>query len=184
MATKRWIVLIGLRGSGKSTVGELLSERLKWGFVDLDDRTLDLLREEHGVESIADAFEQLGEPMFRDAEYRALHGLLDHLDEDPRVVALGGGTPMAPGAAELLRETADRASLVYLRLKPEVLARRLRGQIDDRRPALVEGSDPISEIDQIHAQRDPLYHALAALTIEEDGAAAEVVERICEELSV
>ncbi len=171
MADRR-IVLMGLRGSGKSTVGAILARDLQRNFVDLDDRTLALLQKEHGVPTIAAAFETLGERVFREAESRALREVLHDPELANAVIALGGGTPTAPEAADLLRSCG--AEMVYLRLPVSVLQERIRGEIDSRRPALLPGADPVGEISAVHERRDPLYRSLATIVIETDDSAEQV----------
>ncbi len=122
------LLLMGLRGSGKSTLGQLLAARLSVGFVDLDDAVLERL----GCGSVAEAWAEPGEPAFRRAETDCLEAWVGER-RDPeypapaRVVALGGGTPTAPGAAELLRRACETGSikLVYLRATPATLRGRL-----------------------------------------------------------
>lgn len=170
------IVLMGLRGCGKSTVGAILARESDRRFVDLDDRTLEILRRRHGVTSIADAFQQLGEAAFRDAESEALREVLEDHDLREAVIALGGGTPTAPGAADALRGSC--AVLVYLRPPVAALQSRIAGEIDSRRPALLPGSDPVSEIAAVFEQRDPLYRSLATIVIEDDDPPAAIAARI------
>jgi shikimate kinase len=165
------ILLMGLRGSGKSTVGRVLADHLGFDFVDLDDRTLDLLRRERGVSSIAEAFERFGEACFREAEMRALRECLDQ-NASQLVLALGGGTPTAPGAADMLRGSG--AVVVYLRYPANILASRLQGQIDARRPALTERGDAILEMQQVFDRRDPLYRSIATVEVSTEGDAGEV----------
>ncbi len=150
---------MGLRGSGKSTIGRELASRQHRAFIDLDDRTCASL----GVASASEAFASLGQPAFRDAETRALK---DALTQAGVIIALGGGTPTAPGAADLIRAAteAGRAVAVYLRCTPAELRARLGGRIDARRPSIT-GADPLDEIEAVFAQRDPLYQSLAARQI-------------------
>ncbi len=160
------IVLMGLRGSGKSTLGARLAERLGRRFVDLDDRTAAAL----GCATPADALRTRGEPAFRAAEAETLRVALG---ESGIVLALGGGTPTAPGATDLLREhSADgRAALLYLRASAATLAERLEVAAErggPERPALV-GDDPISEIGVLLEQRDGLYRDLAGSVLHLDG---------------
>ena len=94
------IYLVGFMGSGKTTVGKLLAARLKWDFVDLDDEI-----ERRSGMIIADVFDQLGEPVFRVMEREALLEQVSFVRRGwARVVALGGGTFVAPGNRETLEQ--------------------------------------------------------------------------------
>jgi shikimate kinase len=180
------LVLMGLRGSGKSTLGPALAQRLGRDFIDLDDRVAASLCAQHSLPSstsIGDLFKQLGEAEFRRVEAAELARCLGHdqtvessntAQETGLVLALGGGTPTAPGASELLRAACaqQQAWMVYLRLSPSELANRLRASENQHRPALM-GTDPIAEVAQVFAVRDPLYRELASITIELDGTTAE-----------
>lgn len=162
------IVLIGLRGSGKTTVGRLAAERLARVFVDLDDVTARSL----GAARAADAWAEHGERAFRRAEAAALAAALAR---DGRVIALGGGTPTAPGAADLLRRERDagRARIVYLEADAPTLRARLAATDLSTRPSLT-GADPLAEIDAVLARRDPLFRELADEVIETGGTTIEV----------
>jgi len=147
-------VLIGLRGSGKTTLGRLLAARRGVQFIDLDDRTATLL----GSASAGDAFRAVGEAAFRAAESKAL---AEALAGPPLVLALGGGTPTAPGAEELLRAArADFSAFVVFLDPPNAsMAERLERDAGNR-PSLT-GRGVIEEIDEIAARRRPIYAALA-----------------------
>lgn len=166
-STGAHLVLIGLRASGKSTVGRLVAERLGRGFIDLDDLTAARL----GENSPADALNRRGEPAFRAAEVASLR---DTLARSALVVALGGGTPTAPGAAEILQQerAARRAAIIYLHAAPEVLRCRLAATDVAARPSLT-GRGTLAEIETLYAQRDPLYRATADVVIESDSAPPE-----------
>ena len=143
------VILMGLRASGKSTLGAMFASGLDRLFIDLDDVTAATLRKAHDMPAettIAKLFASLGEPSFRRAEAAALRGVLE-AGEPALVVALGGGTPTAPGAVEMLARARDQglATLIYLRWKPETLAARLGEGDQPNRPALM-GSDPASEV--------------------------------------
>lgn len=176
---ERWpplcgLVLLGLRGSGKSTLGPRLAERLKRPFIDLDDRTAAAC----GSASAGEAYARLGETAFRLAEADQLRR---GLDEAGAVIALGGGTPTAPGAAALLRAASERGltRLVYLRASVETLRRRLAAAGVASRPSLT-GLGTLDEIERIFLQRDPLYRELAR-TIDVDRLdEAAAVERVLE----
>ncbi|MFG0286020.1 MAG: shikimate kinase [Phycisphaerales bacterium JB039] len=171
MALGAHIILMGLRGSGKSTLGRRLAEAHGWDFIDLDDRTRTLL----GCATVAEAFEARGEPAFRAAEVQALRAVLAHA---PRVIALGGGTPTAPGAQLLLREAIDAgAALIYLRASADTLRVRLTDG-DPNRPSLT-GAGPLVEIEEVLGARDATYRDLATAVIETDGMdEAAVLQRL------
>ena len=155
------LVLIGLRAAGKSTVGAALAARCGLPFVDLDEHT----RRRLGCTTIREAFERAGEIAFRQAESEALAAALG---APASVLALGGGTPTAPGAADRLAEARrdGRAFVIFLDLPVEVLAARLRRQEGDR-PSLT-GRGVVEEIGELAAARRPLYAALADLRLLDD----------------
>lgn len=173
----RHIVLLGLRASGKSTIGAMVAERIGAPLIDLDDRTLAALRRAHrpiAGATVAAAWGALGEPAFREAEARALD---EALREAPAVIALGGGTPTAPGAESMLQAARDsgRAVLLYLRADASTLRARMagdaasRGGADSARPSLT-GRGALEEIEDVLAQRDPIYTSLAQHVIDAGGS--------------
>lgn len=119
------VSLIGFMGSGKSTVGQALAERLDRPFVDTDAEVERML----GM-SLPDIFEQMGEAAFREAEQDALSDALRPLD--PIVLATGGGTPCAEGAMEWMRR---RSLVIALQPPLDVVLERL-GQGKVNRPLL------------------------------------------------
>ena len=163
------LLLIGLRGSGKSTLGRLLAQQTDREPVDLDTETLALL----GASSVAEVFEHRGEGAFRAAEVEALR---QALNATGRVVALGGGTPTAPGAADLIRDAQQQhlASVIYLRGSADTLRERLGEQPDPDRPSLT-GDDPRDEMERVLAARDGLYRELADVVITIDGYTTDEV---------
>jgi shikimate kinase len=167
----RRVVLIGLRASGKSSVAALLATRLGVPSVDLDDRTRVL----SNCATVREAFAALGEARFRELEADALRAALA---EPPSVLALGGGTPTAPGAAELLQSARaeGRAFLVFLDPPLDALARRLSADAGDR-PSLT-GRGVVEEISEIAARRRGPYAALAELVLREDLAPDALADRI------
>jgi shikimate kinase len=146
------IVLVGLPGSGKSTVGKQLAKRLQLSFVDSDQEIENRL----GC-SIREYFEREGESAFRDVEQQVMAELL----AGPlAVLSTGGGV--------VLRE-ANRAQLkhsgkvFYLRATPEDLMRRLK---NDRTRPLLQVADPLAKLRELYAQRDPLYREVAHYVVE------------------
>lgn len=146
------IALIGMPGSGKSTVGRQLARRLGWPFVDADTE----IERQLGA-SIRSYFEQHGEPGFRDLESEVLGRLLA---ADSCVIATGGGAVLREANRRALRA---RAEVVYLRSTPEELMRRLRH--DTHRP-LLQVADPMRKLRELYRERDPLYREAARFTIE------------------
>lgn len=155
------VILMGLRCSGKSTLGPLLAARRSARFIELDDETARLT----GHASAGAALAALGEAAFRQAEARALAAVVDDLAaRGPAVIALGGGTPTAPGAPELLaRVKATGAVVLYLFAPAEVLAAR-RLTSPGNRPALT-GLGATEEVRSLLAQRHALYESLADFTV-------------------
>lgn len=146
------IALVGLPGSGKSTVGRQLARRLGLQFVDTDQRIEQLL----GC-SIRSFFEREGEQAFRDLEEKTIDELtLSH----EGVLSTGGGTVLREANRRHLRE---RGHVVYLRSMPEDIFRRVRN--DTNRP-LLQVEDPMAKLRELFEARDPLYSETAHFTIE------------------
>ncbi len=157
------IVLIGLRGSGKSTVARELGAELRREVVDLDGVTA----RELSAASAGDGLREHGEPAFREAEARALEATLTRRSI---VLALGGGTPTHAASAALLREAqvAGRAYLIYLRASVETLVGRLAESDAETRPSLTGKAMP-DEVAELHAVRDPVYAGLVQSIVAVDG---------------
>ena len=117
------IVLAGFMGSGKTTVGRLLADRLGWKFADLDDEVAS--REGLTVPAI---FRERGEAAFRAAEVSALRGLLQ---ANELVISLGGGAPETVAVRELLADT-DRLAVIHLHAPFDLLYDRCATQALDR----------------------------------------------------
>jgi shikimate kinase len=146
------LVLVGLPGSGKSTVGRQLSRRLQLPFFDSDQ----VIEQRLGC-SIREYFEHEGEDRFRDLESTVLDDLTMG---EAGVISTGGGAVLRPVNRQRLRE---RGQVVYLRSTPEELIRRLR---HDRKRPLLQVADPLQRLRDLYAQRDPLYRETAHFVIE------------------
>lgn len=157
------VLLIGLRASGKSTLGRGLAAALARPFIDLDDATAALMR----AQSAAEAINTQGLSAFRLAETQALRDVLAF--PSPHIIALGGGTPTAPGAADLLRAAMGdgKACVIYLRAQAATLQARLRQSDTATRPSLT-GASVVDEVPVLFAQRDELYTLLANHTLNID----------------
>ena len=146
------LALVGLPGSGKSTVGRQLARRLQLPFTDSDQR----IEQRIGC-SIRSFFEREGEPAFRDVEQEVIEELMQSA---AGVIATGGGAVLRPANRERLR-TAGR--VIYLNSTPEELFRRLR--YDAKRP-LLQVEDPMARLRTLYTERDPLYRETAHLVID------------------
>lgn len=146
------LALIGLPGSGKSTVGRQLARRLGLPFEDSDH----VIEQRLGC-SIREYFEREGEEAFRDAEETAIRELTQG---PPRVLATGGGAVLRAANRQALRSASQ---VIYLRSTPEELFRRLRH--DTHRP-LLQVADPMARLRSLYAERDPLYRETAHFIIE------------------
>ncbi|WP_448663789.1 shikimate kinase [Sphingomonas sp. CJ20] len=144
------IVLVGLMGAGKTTVGRRLAQRIRLPFVDAD----------HEIEAaagmtVSDIFERFGEAHFRDGERRVIARLIDGT---PKVIATGGGAFVQDETrALILRDSIA----VWLDAEPAVLADRVRRR--DTRP-LLRGRDPEVILRELAEVRNPFY-ALAPIRV-------------------
>lgn len=144
--------LVGLPGSGKSTVGRQLARRLLIPFVDSDY----VIEQRLGC-SIREFFEREGEERFRDIET----AVLEELSRDPpAVLSTGGGAVLRAENRSCLHQ---RGRVVYLRSSPEEVFRRLR---HDRNRPLLQVADPLQRLRDLYAVRDPLYRETAHFVIE------------------
>ncbi len=137
------IVLVGLMGVGKSSVGRRLAGVLELPFRDADNEV-----EAAAGRSISEIFAELGESAFRDGERRVIARLLD---EPPHVLATGGGAFVNPETRALINA---KAVSVWLKADVELLARRVSRK--DNRP-LVKGKDPLQVLTQLAQTRNPAY---------------------------
>ncbi len=166
MAAANAIFLIGPMGSGKSTVGASLAQRLGLDFRDSDDRVEGLT----GA-TIPSLFETLGEAGFRDREETALEELTQ---AGPMILATGGGAVLRPANRGRLSE---RGTVIYLTASVATQLERTRGS--DR--PLLRTDDPAARLATLLAERDPLYRATAHHVVDTDDAATEsIVETIIE----
>ncbi|XAH22635.1 shikimate kinase [Xylophilus sp. GW821-FHT01B05] len=146
------ICLVGLPGSGKSTVGRQLARRLQVPFADSDH----VIEEQIGG-SIREFFEREGESAFRDIEAAVLQQLVR---EHRGVLATGGGAVLRPENRACLRQAGQ---VVYLRSSPEDLYRRLR---HDRNRPLLQVDDQMARLRELFQARDQLYQEVAHFTLD------------------
>lgn len=160
----RSLVLIGLMGAGKTTIGRRLATRLGIAFVDADAEI-----EKAAGATIPDIFRDFGEAHFRDGEQRVIARLLD---EGPQVLATGGGAFMN---AKTREATKQKGISIWLKADLDVLMKRVSRRTD--RP-LLQNDDPEAVMKRLIAERYPLY-AQADLTIDsKEGPHDAVVDEI------
>jgi shikimate kinase len=165
----RAIVLVGLMGAGKTTVGRRLAARLNLPFKDAD-----LEIEEAAGMPISDIFAIYGEPAFRDTERRVIARLLR---QGPLVLATGGGAYMHAETRDRIREFGLS---VWLKADHDTLMRRVRRR--SNRP-LLKTADPDETMRRLIAERHPVY-AEAEWTIEsKDGSHDRVVQAVIDALA-
>src|SRR3954469_1528156 len=140
---RRSVVLVGMMGAGKSSIGRRLASRLGMGFVDADAEI-----EAAAGMTIAEIFTSYGEPYFRSGEQRVISRLLE---SGPQVLATGGGAFMN---AETRAAVRAKGLSVWLRATIEVLVRRVKRRSD--RP-LLKTADPLETLRRLMDERDPTY---------------------------
>ena len=145
--------LVGMPGSGKSTVGRQLAHRAGVPFIDLDHR----LEQAIGT-SIRSFFEAEGEARFRDLEAEMLATVAG--EPGGMVLSTGGGAVLRPENREVLRQFGP---VLYLRASPEEIFKRVR---HDRTRPLLQGGNPMEKLRELYAQRDGLYRETAHYVIE------------------
>lgn len=161
------IILEGFMGSGKSTVSELISDKLELELIDTDEAI-----EEAEGRKISEIFEQDGEEAFRDMETELMEMVIsEHMREN--VISLGGGLPVREKNRELLKRAGK---VVYLRTSPETVYDRLKG--DDTRP-LLKSENPLARIKELQDKRGKIYEEAADIIVDTDGKTpAEVADEI------
>lgn len=148
------IVLIGFMGSGKTTVGRELHQRLGYPLVDMDH-----LIEQRAGKPITTIFAEMGEPAFRDMETALLQELA-HPDAPRRIISTGGGVVVRPENRELLHQLGY---VVWLQAPVDTILERT-GRNRDR--PLLHTDDPRERIQALLTQRIPWYQATAHLEVE------------------
>lgn len=168
-ASLRGLLLVGMRGAGKSAAGRAAALQAKWAFIDLDERALSLC----GDAAVASVFAHPGgaarwRAAERDALAQAIAGAAS-----PSIIAVGAGAPEYGPTAEAIRVArAQGWRVVHVRCAPEVCAARLAADPAGR-PSIT-GEGLVSEIAALHAQRTPVYESLCDLVVDGDRALADV----------
>lgn len=153
------IILCGFMGSGKSTVGFLLSKKLGMSFIDLDT----YIEKKEGM-TVSQIFEKHGEPYFRTVEKESARELSQ---KNGLIIATGGGTLVDKENAEILRTSGK---IILLNLPVEIIAERLKG--DTSRP-LLQRPDKNKAMRELYNKRMPLYNSVSDIVV--DAAAAPLI---------
>src|SRR5437870_5185674 len=148
------LFLVGMPGSGKSTLGRLLARRLDKTFIDADAE----LEHRLGV-TIAVIFELEGEPGFREREAGMLAELINGSNT---ILSTGGGVVLRPDNRERLTQNG---TVLYLHATPATLWERTRRS--KHRP-LLRAENPLARLEELYAVRDPLYRSIADFVVESD----------------
>jgi len=167
------LTLIGYRATGKTTLAKLLARRLGWEWIDADVEI-----ERRAGKTIARIFADDGEPAFRDLEAQVI---ADLCRRDRLVLAAGGGAPMREENRHIMRQSGK---VVWLVARPETILNRMSGDFTtaQRRPSLTV-HDPLQEIVQLLARREPMYRDTADFTIDTENRTpeeltAEILDRL------
>ena len=159
------VYLVGMPGSGKSTVGPELARRLGVPFVELDEE----IQRAAGA-SVREIFEQQGEDRFRELEAASL---VQAASRDPSVVSCGGGVVLEPANRVALRATGE---VVFLSVPLDTLRERVAPSTD--RPLIRTEGD----LERLFQEREPLYREFAAHVVDASGPAQDVAAAIEREL--
>lgn len=161
------LILVGMMGAGKTTVGRMAAERLGWRYLDSDAQVAaDTGR------TVSELFAERGEDAFRAEEARVLAEALS--DGGPAVVSAAGGVVLSESNRNLLTRAG---TVVWLRADPQTLAERVGD--GEGRPLL--GDDPAGALIELYEERRPLYESVASVVVDVDGLApSEVVDRVLE----
>lgn len=165
MKDRKTVVLIGFMGSGKTTIGIRLSYLLRIPVEDTDK----WIEQKNGC-SISEIFEKQGEEAFRQKETELLREWAG--SDHSRVLSVGGGTPLREENRELLKKCG---TVVYLRVQPETVYQRLKG--DTTRP-LLQCEDPLGRIRELLLAREEKYAECADIIIDVDELAEAECARV------
>ncbi len=166
----RPVVLVGMMGSGKSTIGRRLGARLHLPFLDADHE----IEVAHAGMSVSEIFAQHGEPYFRDGEARVIARLLE-----------GGSCVIATGGGAFMREETrcrirDKAVSIWLKADGDVILKRVRRRAD--RP-LLQTADPAATIERLIAERSPFYQFADLAVASRDVPHEKIVDECIDALS-
>jgi shikimate kinase len=155
------LILVGMMGSGKTTIGRTLARHLGKAFVDSDEE----IQKRTGV-TIPHIFDIEGEAGFRQRESAAIRDLLER---DNMVLATGGGAVLAEQSRELMQQNGI---VIYLKANVHDLWQRTR---HDRNRPLLQTADPHAKLTELFLQRDPLYRLVADIVMQSGKQSAQAL---------
>lgn len=158
------IILIGFMGSGKTSIGQELSDRKYYRFLDTDS-----LIEQSQNRKISEIFSINGEEAFREMETCCLLDLLKDISNESHIISVGGGLPLRKVNRDLLKQLGY---IIYLRAKSKTLYERLK---DDVTRPLLQGECPEKRIEHLLDERDSIYEAVADAVIDVDNKKIEEI---------
>jgi shikimate kinase len=164
----RSVVLIGMMGAGKSTIGRRLSARLRLPFLDADTEI-----EAAASMSIPDIFETHGEPHFRNGEARVIARLLD---SGPAVLATGGG---AFRREDTRNRIGSKAVSIWLKADLDIIMKRVKRRAD--RP-LLQTADPAATVGRLISEREPVYKSADITILSRDVPHEKIVDECIDAL--
>ncbi|MCC6548343.1 shikimate kinase [Candidatus Sumerlaeota bacterium] len=168
--SQRCVTLVGLMGSGKTTVGRILAETLGYSFLDTDEQI-----EKNAGKKISKIFEESGEAHFRQLETQFIAGLSGVTSH---VIASGGGAILDPQNRHVFK---NLGYVVYLKATPRELYQRIKN--DTSRPLLQKAADPKAEMARLLAERERYYKEADIIVDTEDLSAEEVQDVLIDELA-
>ena len=170
------IILIGFMGAGKTAVGNYLSKKLGFSYIDTDQ----YIEEKEGM-TISDIFAKKGEEYFRSLESSVIKELMQRCETT--IYSTGGGMPLREENARLLKELG---MVVYLKAEADTIYYRVKG--DKKRP-LLQCENPKKRIEDLLKERNPKYEAAGNYVVQVDGkdiqtVAQEVINLLTETASI
>jgi shikimate kinase len=167
----RSVVLVGMMGAGKSTIGRRLAARLRRPFVDADAE----IELAHAGMTIPEIFASYGEPYFRDGEARVIARLLD---SGPAVIATGGGAFMREDTRNRI---SGKAVSIWLKADADIIMRRVKRRAD--RP-LLQTADPAATIGRLLEEREPIYRHADLTILSREVPHEKIVDECIEALHI
>lgn len=170
------IVLIGFMGTGKSAVGRVLARRTDFRHLDTDAEI-----ERRAGKTVPQIFGDDGEAAFRALETEFLASLTVSQEDGPLVLSTGGGTPLRPENAALLKQIG---TVVWLQVAPEAILSRVAHSLHERPLLAAHQVDPLVRIESLLASREEAYAALADIVLDTSDCAhseegtARLMERL------